>query len=44
LAADGKGLATIKATLEEYQRDLDLDRPEHKDLADMLATLMDFLR
>ncbi|KAK1579505.1 Catenin-beta-like protein [Colletotrichum navitas] len=43
LAADGKGLATIKATLEEYQRDLDLDRPEHKDLADMLATLMDFL-
>ncbi|WDK20798.1 hypothetical protein CGRA01v4_12086 [Colletotrichum graminicola] len=43
LAADGKGLAAIKATLEEYQHDLDLDRPEHKDLADMLATLMDFL-
>ncbi|KAK1983132.1 Catenin-beta-like protein [Colletotrichum cereale] len=44
LAADGKGLAAIKATLEKYRRDLDLDRPEHKDLADMLTTLMDFLR
>ncbi|KAK1961105.1 DUF1716-domain-containing protein [Colletotrichum sublineola] len=44
LAADGKGLAAIKATLEEYRRDLDLDRPEHKDLADMLTTLMEFLR
>ncbi|KAK2055120.1 DUF1716-domain-containing protein [Colletotrichum caudatum] len=43
LAADGKGLAAIKATLEEYRRDLDLDRPERQDLADMLATLMDFL-
>ncbi|KAK2034052.1 DUF1716-domain-containing protein [Colletotrichum zoysiae] len=43
LAADGKGLAAIKTTLEEYRRDLDLDRPEHQDLADMLTTLMDFL-
>ncbi|WYZ41948.1 hypothetical protein EsH8_V_000843 [Colletotrichum jinshuiense] len=43
LAADGKDLAAIKATLQEYRDDLDLDKPEHKDLADMLATLMDFL-
>ncbi|OHW99405.1 DUF1716 domain-containing protein [Colletotrichum incanum] len=44
LAADGKDLAAIKTTLEEYRRDLDLDRPEHTDLADMLTTLMNFLR
>ncbi|KZL63622.1 DUF1716 domain-containing protein [Colletotrichum tofieldiae] len=44
LAADGKDLADIKTTLEEYRRDLDLDRPEHADLADMLTTLMSFLR
>ncbi|KAK2001554.1 DUF1716-domain-containing protein [Colletotrichum falcatum] len=44
LAADGKELAAIKVTLEEYRRDLDLDKPEHTDLADMLTTLIDFLR
>ncbi|GKT50881.1 beta-catenin-like protein 1 [Colletotrichum spaethianum] len=44
LAADEKDLTAIKATLEEYRCDLDLDRPEHKDLSDMLTTLMGFLR
>ncbi|KAK1654813.1 Catenin-beta-like protein [Colletotrichum phormii] len=43
LASDGKGLSAIKATLEEYRADLNLDKPEHKDLSDMLTTLMDFL-
>ncbi|OBR07903.1 Duf1716 domain-containing protein [Colletotrichum higginsianum IMI 349063] len=44
LAADGKDLMTIKATLDEYRDGLDLDKPEHKDLAEMLTTLMDFVR
>ncbi|KAK1526256.1 uncharacterized protein CCOS01_08674 [Colletotrichum costaricense] len=43
LAADGKGLSAITATLEEYRSDLTLEKPEHKDLSDMLTTLMDFL-
>ncbi|KAF9882438.1 duf1716 domain-containing protein [Colletotrichum karsti] len=44
LAADGQDLAAVKATLQEYREDLDLDKPEHKDLAEMLTTLMEFLR
>ncbi|OLN81143.1 Beta-catenin-like protein 1-like protein [Colletotrichum chlorophyti] len=44
LAADGRELSAIKSTLEEYRDDLDVDKPEHKDLADMLTTLMEFLK
>ncbi|KAK1715088.1 Catenin-beta-like protein [Colletotrichum acutatum] len=43
LADEGKGLSAIKATLEEYRSDLNLEKPEHKDLSDMLTTLVDFL-
>ncbi|KAJ0295436.1 hypothetical protein COL5a_007597 [Colletotrichum fioriniae] len=43
LAADGEGLSAIKATLEEYRSGLNLEKPEHKDLFDMLSTLMEFL-
>ncbi|KAL0942118.1 DUF1716 domain-containing protein [Colletotrichum truncatum] len=44
LATDGQDLAAIKATLSEYRDDLDLEKPEHQDLEEMLTTLMDFLR
>ncbi|KAF3807518.1 Beta-catenin-like protein 1-like [Colletotrichum gloeosporioides] len=44
LAKDGHDLAAVRATLQEYREDLDLEKPQHKDLAEMLTTLMDFLQ
>ncbi|KAL3302598.1 Beta-catenin-like protein 1 [Colletotrichum asianum] len=44
LAEDGQDLAAVRATLQEYREDLDLEKPQHKDLAEMLTTLMDFLQ
>ncbi|EQB51763.1 hypothetical protein CGLO_08666 [Colletotrichum gloeosporioides Cg-14] len=44
LAKDGQDLAAVRATLQEYREDLDLEKPQHKDLAEMLTTLMDFLQ
>ncbi|KAF6783749.1 duf1716 domain-containing protein [Colletotrichum sojae] len=43
LGTDRKDLSAIRITLQEYRDDLSLDKPEHKDLADMLSTLVDFL-
>lgn len=43
LAMDGTDLSAIRVTLQEYREDLSVDKLEHKDLADMLTTLMDFL-
>ncbi|KAF4810392.1 Beta-catenin-like protein 1-like protein [Colletotrichum siamense] len=44
LGKDGQDLAAVRATLQEYREDLDLEKPQHKDLAEMLTTLMDFLQ
>ncbi|KAK2730437.1 DUF1716 domain-containing protein [Colletotrichum kahawae] len=44
LAQDGQDLAAVRATLQEYRADLDLEKPQHKDLAEMLTTLIDFLQ
>ncbi|KAJ3951160.1 hypothetical protein N0V92_012437 [Colletotrichum tropicale] len=44
LGKDGQDLAAVRATLQEYREDLDLEKPQHEDLAQMLTTLMDFLQ